>query len=385
MERGNTLSTESTRPSGISAVILAAGSSQRMGAPKQLLRLGPKFLLEHALDAVRAACVDEVILVLGFAAEEIRRTIAADGVTVVVNENYREGMGTSLRLGISSIKSGARGAFIVLADQPLVRPSTLDRMIAFHREHSSQIVIPTYHGFRGNPVLLDRTVFPELAGIKGDVGCRAIFGSHTQGIHKLPVADPGILLDADTLDDFHKLEAIGESGKLADLSSVWCIKESRPSTESSVTGPELIVVGRDAVAVSLVRLAHVLRFATTVVDPFLKLQELPEADRILHSLDFSMLPKNPDRHVVVASRGQFDEEGLEQAFLTDAPYIALLANRKRGDELKRILGEKGVSPEKLDRLRCPAGMEIAAESPEEIALSILTQIVAERHQVHLAH
>ena len=353
-----------------------------MGAPKQLLRLGPKFLLEHALDAVRSACVDEAILVLGFAAEETRRMIAADGVTVVVNENYREGMGTSLRLGISSINPDARGAFIVLADQPLVSPSTLDRMIAFHREHSPQIVIPIYRGFRGNPVLLDRIVFPELAGIKGDVGCRAIFGSHTQGIHKLPVEDPGILLDADTLDDFHKLEAVRESGELVELSSARYIEESRLSTEASALGPELIVVGRDAVAVALVRLARVLRFATTVVDPFLTLQELPEADRILHSLDFSLLPKNPDRHVVVASRGQFDEEGLEQAFLTDAPYIALLANRKRGDELKGILREKGVSPEKL---RCPAGMEIGAESPEEIALSILTQIVAERHQVHLAH
>jgi molybdenum cofactor cytidylyltransferase len=377
--------TKSTRPSGISAVILAAGSSQRMGSPKQLLRLGPKLLLEHALDAVRSACVDEVILVLGFAAEEIRRTIATDGVTVVMNENYREGMGTSLRLGISSISPDARGAFIVLADQPLVRPATLDRMIAFHREHTPQIVIPTYRGFRGNPVLLDRTVFPELADTKGDVGCRVIFGSHTQGIHKLPVDDPGILLDADTINDLQKLEAMREPGKLVELSSARYIEESRLSTEASALGPELIVVGRDAVAVALVRLARVLRFGTTVVDPFLTLQELPEADRILHSLDFSLLPKNPDRHVVIASRGQFDEEGLEQAFLMDAPYIALLANRKRGDELKRILREKGVSPEKLDRLHCPAGMEIAAESPEEIALSILTQIVAERHRVHLAH
>jgi CTP:molybdopterin cytidylyltransferase MocA len=356
-----------------------------MGSPKQLLRLGPKLLLEHALDAVRSACVDEVILVLGFAAEEIRRTIATDGVTVVMNENYREGMGTSLRLGISSISPDASGAFIVLADQPLVSPATLDRMIAFHREHNPQIVIPTHRGFRGNPVLLDRTVFPELADIKGDVGCRVIFGSHTQGIHKLPVDDPGILLDADTINDLQKLEAMREPGKLVELSSARYIEESRLSTEASALGPELIVVGRDAVAVALVRLARVLHFSATVVDPFLTLQELPEADRILHSLDFSLLPKNPDRHVVVASRGQFDEEGLEQAFIMDAPYVALLANRKRGDELKRILREKGVNPEKLDRLRCPAGLEIGAESPEEIALSILTQIVAERHQVHLAH
>src|SRR5579864_1386384 len=83
--------------SGISAIVLAAGMSQRMGSPKQLLRLGGSALLEHALTNVRQANVDEVILVLGFAAEEIQKKISTNGFCVVINQNYRQGMGTSLR------------------------------------------------------------------------------------------------------------------------------------------------------------------------------------------------------------------------------------------------------------------------------------------------
>src|SRR6185369_1949560 len=76
-------------------------------------------------------------------------------------------------------------ALVVLADQPFVRPETLNKLIACHEQSRPQIIIPMYKGFRGNPVLLDRVVFPELSALSGDVGCRAIFGSHTENIHKL--------------------------------------------------------------------------------------------------------------------------------------------------------------------------------------------------------
>src|SRR5215472_12099664 len=90
------------RNSGIAALVLAAGASQRMGSPKQLLRLGEKALLEHVLGAVREANVDEIVLVLGFAAGEIQQKISTSGLSIVINREYQQGMGTSLRLGLSA-------------------------------------------------------------------------------------------------------------------------------------------------------------------------------------------------------------------------------------------------------------------------------------------
>jgi molybdenum cofactor cytidylyltransferase len=350
-----------------------------MGRPKQLLHLGKKMLLERALANVRRANVAEMVLVLGFAAQEIQRKISLKSLVVVANEKYEQGMGTSLRLGLSSVSPQAAGALIVLGDQPFVRPATLDRMIEFHRQHRPQILVPMYKGFRGNPVLLDRCVFPELRDLTGDIGCRAIFGSHTEGISKLSVDDPGILLDVDTIQDLQALATLCEDGESETiLLSNNDLETACMESAALVSRSELVVVGRDAVALMLVRLGRLLRFTTTVVDPFLTLAYLPEADRILHRLDFSLLPQNQERFIVVASRGQFDEEALEQAFSVEASYLGLVANKGRREELLRILKNKGLSQKALARLHAPAGLKIGAEAPEEIALSIMAQIVAER-------
>jgi xanthine dehydrogenase accessory factor len=105
--------------------------------------------------------------------------------------------------------------------------------------------------------------------------------------------------------------------------------------------------------------------------------DLPEADRLLNSLDFSHLPPSSVRYVVVASRGKFDEEAVEQALQTNSSYVALVANKKRAQEIRRSLELRGESPERLAKVRAPAGLNIGAEGPEEIALSIMAEIVSE--------
>jgi len=117
-----------------------------------------------------------------------------------------------------------------------------------------------------------------------------------------------------------------------------------------------------------------------VVDPLLAADDLPDADRVLHALDFSVLAANPDRNVVVASRGTCDEEAIEEALAANSPYIALVAKKKRGDEIVRSLRMKGIAAEQLARVRVPAGVEIGAATPEEIALSIMAEIVSERRK-----
>jgi molybdenum cofactor cytidylyltransferase len=367
--------------SSVAAIVLAAGMSRRMGKPKQLLRAGERTLLEHTLESVRHSSAGETILVLGFAAEEIRQQISTEGFKVVVNAAYAEGMGSSLRAGISALGPQIEAVLIVLADQPFVRPATLDRLIEHHQKFRPQILIPTYNGFRGNPVLLDRSVFPEVANLRGDIGCRAIFGNHTEGIAKLEVDDIGILLDVDTQGDWEQLISAVRGTEGASALAPPAELESRsPGEPAASDRPELLVVGEDAVALALVKLARVLGFTTTIVDPLLSLSDLPEADRILHVLDFSRLPENRNRYVVVASRSRFDEDALEQAFASGAVYVGLLANQKRSQELRESLIRKGVSADRLAQMRAPAGVEIGAERPEEIALSIMAEIVAERHR-----
>jgi hypothetical protein len=278
------------------------------------------------------------------------------------------------------VSADARAAIIVLADQPWVRAETLNRLVVCHQEGKPQILVPMYKGFRGNPVLLDRSVFEEVQALNGDVGCRAIFGDHTEGIVKLPIDDPGILLDIDSRDDLESLSGAAErdaSGKSSE--SGIAVLECR---EDIVPGlPELVLVGRDAVVEALSKLGRLLNFTVTVVDPFLRLAELPEADRILHALDFSLLPASNERYCVVASRGQFDEEAVQEAVLADSSYIALLANKKRAQEVIRSLGIQSIPAAKLADVRAPAGLPIGAEDPEEIALSIMAEIVAKRHRL----
>ncbi len=119
-----------------------------------------------------------------------------------MNETYGQGMASSLQEGLSALHPQIDGALIVLADQPLIRPETFGQIVDQYRRSDVQIVIPAYKGFRGNPVLLDRSVFPEIMALGGDIGCRAIFGGHLEGIVKVEVDDVGILLDIDNKADY---------------------------------------------------------------------------------------------------------------------------------------------------------------------------------------
>jgi molybdenum cofactor cytidylyltransferase len=344
-----------------------------MGQPKQLLRAAGKTLLEHTIANVRASGASEIVLVLGARADEIRSQTGLEDVTVVVNPEYEQGMGTSIGAGLKALSKGVNAALIVLADQPFVQAATLNQLIAHYEKARTQIVIPVFRGFRGNPVLLDKSVFAEVMGLPGDVGCRAIFGDHTQGIQKVAVDDVGVLLDADTTDDVAELEnyMAGRNAILPDM-------ELREGASSTTGGAgELVLVGSGAMPMALAKLAHMLKFRVTLIDPLLRLDQCPEADCIVHVLDFSLID-SPERYVVVASRGRCDEEAIELALESKAKYVAMVANRRRSKEVLRSLAEKGVAG--LDAVRAPAGLEIGAETPEEIALSVMSEIVALRRK-----
>src|ERR1700680_2171727 len=187
----------------ISAIVLAAGQATRFGQCKQLMRLGEKALLQHVLDNLAQSKIDEVVVVLGARADEIREQIQFGKARVLMNPDYANGMSTSIQAGLRAINSDA--AMIVLADQPRVTSRTLDLLIDEYRRSKPSVVIPTFNGFRGNPVIVDRSLFAEMMEIRGDIGCRSIFGNHP--VHMLPVDDRGVVEDIDTMEDIERAGA----------------------------------------------------------------------------------------------------------------------------------------------------------------------------------
>jgi molybdenum cofactor cytidylyltransferase len=187
------------------AILLAAGQATRFGRCKQLMPIGGQPLLAHVLGTLRRSRVDEIVVVLGAYADEIRRQVDFEGARVVLNPDYAAGMSTSIQAGLRALAPTADAAMIVLADQPLVTTATLDMLIGEYRRTGAQVILPTYNGFRGNPVVVDRTLFPEMMEIRGDTGCRAIFGDHSDSIVKVAVDDSGVLTDIDTPEDLERV------------------------------------------------------------------------------------------------------------------------------------------------------------------------------------
>lgn len=219
MGRGRTTRASLAKPAQngheaqVTAVILAAGSSRRMGRPKPLIPVGGRPLLARVLETVRRSLVTETIVVLGHAADRIRKAVPLRDVVVVENPDHRRGMSTSLRAGVRAASRAADAYLIVLGDQPFVASETLNTLISSWQSNGPRILIPTFRGRRGNPVLLDRSLAGEICRIRGDVGFRSVFTRHADDIRELPVDDPGVLLDLDTPRQFKALSAGLRSGR----------------------------------------------------------------------------------------------------------------------------------------------------------------------------
>lgn len=477
----------------ISAIVLAAGTSSRMGSPKPLLSLGGRPLLDQVLTTVRDAGVDDIVVVLGHEAERVREGVSLDGATTIVNPAYAEGMSTSIRAGVRAADPRSEGFLIVLGDQPFVAPATIHTLMARRNGSSAKILIPTYEGRRGNPVLLDRSLSEEVQSITGDQGCRAIFGHHVQGILEVPVEDAGILVDLDTpeqiaraeeavrtgraieslvagtetahghvhpprpgesprVDIFqmaHDLRARNEPFVLATVVRVerpssgrpgfkaivlpnreligWlggscaksvlvaealrALRDGRPRlmrltpnagasppaegvveyvmecesggtmdiyVEPQIPSPQLIVVGDSPVASALQALARVLGYRIVVVAPGAKASDFPGADQVVHDLEGIPLLLTPDTYAVVATMGKYDEAALGRFAGSGVAYLGLVASRRRASAVLTNLEAAGVDSATRERIRSPAGLDFAAETPEEIALSILAQITQVR-------
>lgn len=186
----------------VSAILLAAGESKRMGEPKLLLPFGNSTVLEQAIDNLLNSRVGEIIVVAGDRAQE---PIGNRPVKVAINPAYREGMSTSIVTGLNLIDDSTRAVMLALADQPLVDSQTINKLIEAFISHDKGIVIPAYKGRRGHPVIFSTKYKEELLGLVGDIGGRQIIEEHPEDVLELAVDSQGINVDIDTKDDYHSL------------------------------------------------------------------------------------------------------------------------------------------------------------------------------------
>ncbi len=186
----------------VSAILLAAGQSKRMGKLKQLMPFGQSTIVEQAVDNLLGSTVDEVIVVVGYKAEDVINAIAAKPVKVAINPDYEHGMSTSIMAGLNLVHSGVQGVMLALGDQPLVDSQTINRLIEEFYNHDKGIAVPTYQGRRGHPIIFAIRYKKQLLKLSGDVGGRQIIKEHPDDVLEIAVNSENVIADFDTTGDY---------------------------------------------------------------------------------------------------------------------------------------------------------------------------------------
>lgn len=188
----------------IAGIVLAAGLSRRMGQAKLLLDIGGTPVIRHAVSRVLAAALDDVIVVVGPAADAIEEALSGLAVRFAVNPAPEAGQAGSVVAGISALRPGTAAALIALGDQPSVPADVFTRLVATFRSEGRPIVAPDYQDGRGNPVLFAASVFPELTALSGDRGARAVIDRDPRRVAFVKFDFP-MPLDLDTPEDYERL------------------------------------------------------------------------------------------------------------------------------------------------------------------------------------
>jgi len=188
----------------ITAIVLAAGKSERMGRPKMLLPFGRKTLIETVLAGVRRSRIDDVIVVLGAHREAIEPVISKLAFRTVFNKDFGAGMLSSVLWGLHEVPAAAQAFLVVLGDHPSPPASVIDRLIAAHERTGKGIVLPVYRGRRGHPILIDTRYREEVTALDPSIGLRQLLGDHPADVLEVSVRTPAVLVDVDRPDDYRK-------------------------------------------------------------------------------------------------------------------------------------------------------------------------------------
>lgn len=190
----------------IGVVILAAGSSSRLGRPKQLVKFKDKPLLQHVIDTIDPYRFSPSLLVLGANGQKVLKSINPKKSTVIENENWSEGIASSIRLGVSEsmeMNETLDGILFLLSDQPFVSRALIEELLESHMNGNQQITACSYKDNIGVPAILGKAFFPQLLKLKGDVGAKKIIAQNLDDVQRV-IFNRGSF-DVDTEEDVHKL------------------------------------------------------------------------------------------------------------------------------------------------------------------------------------
>ncbi len=193
----------------VAAIVLAAGRSTRMGGPNKLLEtISGKPLVRIAAEQALSSRASPVVVVSGHERARIEAALASLDVRLVHNPDYAQGLSTSVKAGLAALPPESEAAIVCLGDMPQVTSALIDRLIAaFDPERNALVVLPTFSGKRGNPVLWSRRFFPELIALEGDVGARHLIGAYPEVVTEVPVENAAAMVDIDTPDALRAAKA----------------------------------------------------------------------------------------------------------------------------------------------------------------------------------
>jgi molybdenum cofactor cytidylyltransferase len=186
----------------VTGLVLAAGGSKRLGAPKQLLPYGGATLLDRVLDTARACPFDQLLCVLGGSANEILSRVDLTGATVVVNDQFGEGCSSSIAAALQAVDPRAGVLVLMLGDQPGVTAAAVQALIV--NRGDAQLAACAYDDGRGHPLAFARSTFGDLAALHGDKGVWKLLDRHAEEVVDVPIAGP-IPRDVDTEGDYSAL------------------------------------------------------------------------------------------------------------------------------------------------------------------------------------
>jgi molybdenum cofactor cytidylyltransferase len=188
----------------ISAILLGAGESKRMGFDKLSLPWGKKTVLERCLETLLRSQVQEVVIVRGLRSRGVRNRFHGKNIKIVTNPHPAAGMSASIRKGLRAVCPGSDGILIALGDQPFLKTGTINALIRVFDQEKERIVIPAFRGKPGHPVIFHKAYKKELMDLRGDVGGRSIIERHREDVRVVRVKSIGVVKDVDTWQDYEK-------------------------------------------------------------------------------------------------------------------------------------------------------------------------------------
>ena len=186
------------------AIILAAGESKRMGSPKMLLHFNGSTIIETVIRIVRNSNIDNVMVVLGAERQKLSELVIKLNVKSCYNSDYKTGMLSSVICGVRNLPADFEAILVFQGDQPMIHSESINNVIKAYKLSGRGIVIPVFEKKRGHPILIDRRYKNEIEKLDSGVGLRSLVYKYPEDILEVETADPGILRDIDTSEEYLK-------------------------------------------------------------------------------------------------------------------------------------------------------------------------------------